>query len=106
MTGAFLASQAAQTIAAWETKGDVFYARIGASDKAVKEIKVARGKWPVALLSADGKVLVSWKAGSALSWQRFNSMDKAVGLPESSPSPNANRHAGVVSTDGTFVLID
>jgi hypothetical protein len=107
MTGTFLSNQAAQTVAAWETMGDVFYARIGARDKAPKEIKVVnRGKWPVALMSADGTVLVSWKAGSSLSWQRFDSNDKADGSVESGPSPNVNRHAGVVSKDGTFVLID
>nr|WP_281721461.1 hypothetical protein [Nitrosomonas nitrosa] len=65
-----------------------------------------RGKWPVALLSPDGTVLVSWKTGSTLSWQKFDSKDKPVGLPESAPSPNAHRHAGVVNKDGTFVLID
>src|SRR5436190_4211541 len=106
MTGAFLSNQAVQTVAAWETKGDVFYARIGASDRAPNEIKVARGKWPIALLSPDGKVLVSWKTGSSLSWQKFDLNDKAEGLVESTRSLNANRHAGVVSKDGSFILID
>jgi hypothetical protein len=107
MTGTFLSNQAAQTVAAWETMGSVYYARFGAGNKTPKEIKVAsRGKWPVALLSADGAVLVSWKTGSTLSWQKFDPNDNLDGAVESAPSPRAHRHAGVVSQDGTFVLID
>jgi hypothetical protein len=106
MTGTFLATQAAHTVAAWETKGDVFYARIGADDKTPNEIKVARGKWPIALSSPDGTVLVSWKTGSTLSWQKFDLNGRAESLVESTPSLSVNRQAGVVSKDGTFVLID
>jgi hypothetical protein len=107
MTGTFLSNHTAQTVAAWETMGSVYYTRLGAGIKTPKEIKVAdRGKWPVALVSAEGTVLVSWKTGPTLSWQMFDPNDNPDGAVESAPSPNSHRHAGVITKDGTFVLID
>ena len=109
MAGTFLTGAKTGLIMTWETRGQIFYARIdpAAGMSPPKEIRVtAKGKWPVALPASDGAVLVSWKNGSTLAWQLFDSADKPVGTSESKPSPNANRHGGVVTKDGIFLLID
>jgi hypothetical protein len=36
----------------------------------------------------------------------FDPNDNPDGAVESAPSPNSHRHAGVITKDGTFVLID
>jgi hypothetical protein len=109
MTGAFLANGKTGPVMAWETRGAISYARIDAMDSLTtpKEIKAAaKGKWPIALSAPDGAVLVSWKNGNTLAWQLHDSADKPVGDVQSKPSRNSNRHAGVVTKTGDFLLID
>jgi|SRR6266850_264911 len=109
MTGAFLSPAKNGSLMAWETKGQIFYARLDPAGalSSPKEIKAAsRGKWPMALGGPDGTVLVSWKNGSTLSWHLHDPADKPVGEVKSQPSGNPHRHAGVVTKDGTFLLID
>lgn len=109
MTGTFLSRGRSDELIAWETKGQVFYARIDPMDGKLKtnEIKAAeRGKWPVALGGRDGSVLLSWKNESRLHWQLFGSNDQPAGKPGSMASPNGSRHAGVTTADGSFLLID
>ena len=72
MSGTFLGGAKNGLVAAWETKGQIFYARIDSTGtlSTPKEIKAAgKGKWPLALAAPDGTVLVSWKDGSNLTWQ-------------------------------------
>lgn len=110
MTGAFLTgSRNGLIIMAWETKGEISYTRIDPSSRFASptEIKAApKGKWPIALAAPDGTVLVSWKNGSALSWQLRDASDKPIGEAKTQPSRNTHRHAGVVTQDGSFLLID
>jgi hypothetical protein len=109
MAGTFLGGAKGGLIMAWETKGQIFYSRFDPAKGLVQppEIKAAaKGKWPIALAAPDGTVLVSWKNGSNLAWQRFDAADKRIGASESQPSRNAHRHAGVVTKDGNFLLID
>ena len=109
MAGTFLAGAKTGLIMAWETKGQIFYARFDPAAGLLqpKEIKAAaKGKWPVALAAPDGSTLVSWKNGSTLAWQLYDTADQPIGVAESKPSPNANRHAGVVTKEGNFLLID
>ena len=109
MAGTFLTGAKTGLLMAWETKGQIFYSRF---DQALglarpQEIRAAaKGKWPVALAAPDGTVLVSWKNGSALQWQLYDSTDAPIGASESKPSANLNRHTGVVTTTGSFLLID
>ena len=109
MTGTFLSRGRNDELVAWETKGQISYARIDSATGQLKtkEIKVAeRGKWPIVLGGADGSVLVSWKNDSRLHWQFFDANDKPFGKSDAKQSPNFSRHAGVANTDGTFLLID
>lgn len=107
MTGAFLSESALKTLAAWETKGSAYFARVEPTTTfPPKEIKVAdRGKWPVALMAANGSVLASWKEGSSVFWQLFDKNDNPLQEAQSMPSENSHRHAGVVRPDGTFIVI-
>jgi hypothetical protein len=109
MTGTFLTSAGKEEIAAWETKGQISYARIDplTGKRKTDEIKVAeRGKWPIALPGREGGVLISWKEGSVLKWQLFGAGDRPTGKPGSKPSPNSTRHGGTTTAVGDFVLID
>ena len=109
MTGTYLANAGKEEIAAWETKGQIFYARIDPTTgkRKTNEIKVAeRGKWPVALADRNGNVLISWKEASVLKWQFFNATDQPDAKPASKPSPNSTRHAGTTTSNDAFVLID
>ena len=109
MAGTFLNGARSGLIMAWETKGQIFYSRFDPARALVQppEIKAAaKGKWPIALAAPDGTVLVSWKNGSNLAWQRFDAADKPIGAAESQASRNPHRHAGVVTKDGNFLLID
>jgi hypothetical protein len=109
MTGTFLGPAKNGLVAAWETKGQVFYARIDSESSlmAPKEIKAAgKGKWPLALAAPDGTVLVSWKEGANLFWQLHDAMDRPLGEVNSRPATNRNRHAGVVLKDDSFLLLN
>jgi hypothetical protein len=108
MTGTFVSTAKNGLLTAWETKGQVFYARTTpAKGGQPKEIKVApQGKWPIALEAPDGSVLISWKSGSTVWWRLFDSKDTPTGAAQSKPGSNANRHAGVVTRDGNFLLVD
>jgi hypothetical protein len=109
MTGAFLSSGKTGPVMAWETRGAISYARLDVINSltAPKEIKAAaKGKWPIALAAPDGAVLVSWKSGNTVYWQLHDASDKPVGEVQSKPGRNPNRHAGVVTKTGDFLLID
>ncbi len=108
MTGAFLTGAKNGPVMAWETKGQISYARLDPAlgISAPREIKAGAGKWPIALAAPDGTVLVSWKNASTLSWQLRDAKDKPVGEVQSKPGRNPHRHAGVITKDGDFLLID
>lgn len=107
MTGTFIGGGSKGLVTAWETKGQIFYTRLDQKGTPAKEISVSpQGKWPIALEGKDGTVLVSWKSGSTVWWQLFDSRDQRVGSAQSKPSGNANRHAGVVTNGDEFVLLN
>lgn len=107
MTGTFLTGQSKGLLIAWETKGSIYYTRTGPSGESPKEIHAAdRGKYPLALAAPDGTVLVSWKEGSMLCWQLHDRNDRPLGEINTRSSRNADRHAGVVTPAGNFVLFN
>jgi hypothetical protein len=110
MTGTSLTAGKNGPVMAWETKGYVFFARLDGSGRnsSRRETRASEmgAKWPVVLMAPDGVVLVSWKKGSAIEWQLFDADDKPLGNPERSPSRNPHRHAGVVTKEGDFLLVD
>jgi hypothetical protein len=96
-------------LAAWPTRGEVFFARLDGEghQKPPGEIRTpgrSGMRTGVLVLGApDGTVLVAWKNGGRLGWQLHGEGGKPLGPPGSADSPGDGA-AGVVSRDGRFVL--
>ncbi|MBI3867192.1 MAG: hypothetical protein HY299_01570 [Verrucomicrobia bacterium] len=96
-------------LAAWPTKGEIYFARL---DKDGAVLPPGEIKTPgtsgmrtgvLALGAPDGTALVAWKAKSELGWQIYD----AKGRPKGSPGSEKSRGdgaAGVPLPDGTFIL--
>jgi hypothetical protein len=97
-------------VAAWPTKGDVYFARLDKQGKVVSpgEIKTpgASGMRTgvIALAAADGTALVAWKKDDRLGWQLYSAEGQPIGPAGSAASPGSGA-AGVVDKDGRFVLV-
>ena len=96
-------------VAAWPTKGEVYFARL---DKDGAVLPPGEIKTPgtsgmrmslLALSAPDGVTLVGWKNQDVLGWQLYDGKGKAQGEPGSAKSPG-NGAAGVVLADGRFLL--
>jgi hypothetical protein len=96
-------------VAAWPTRGDVYFARLGGQGHPVPPGETqtpgrAGMRTGVLALSApDGTTLVAWKNGGRLGWQLYGEGGKPLGRPGSVDSPG-NGAAGVVGKDGRFLL--
>ena len=109
MTGTFIASGRNGVTAAWETKGQIYFARCDAVGRKTASAEVAlgvRGKYPIALIAPDGTALVTWKRGNDVQWQRFDASDKPLDAMQSAPGNNPHRHAAVVTKNGEFCIFD
>lgn len=96
-------------VAAWPTKGQVYFARLD-KDGAVLppgEIKTPGSNGMrtgvLALSAADGVTLIAWKNRDVLGWQLYDAQGEPTGKPGSTDSAG-NGAAGVVTRDGRFVL--
>ena len=96
-------------VAAWPTKGQVYFARLD-SDGAVLppgEIRTpgtsGMRSGIVALSASDGQTLVGWKNMDVLGWQRYDAKGQPQGEPGSTPSPGGGA-AGVALKDGNFLV--
>jgi len=109
MTGTFISSSKSGAVAAWETKGQIYFARCDSTGRKTATPEVAlgtRGKYPIALVAPDGTLLVSWKRVNALEWQLFDSGDKPLGAIQSAPGDNPHRHSAVVTKSGEFRIFN
>jgi hypothetical protein len=98
-------------VAAWPTKGDIYFARI---DRKGAVLPPGEVKTPgrsgmrtglVALGGAAGSTLIAWKRDGELSWQRYNAQGVAEGAVKSVPSQGKGV-AGVTDQHGTFILFE
>ena len=96
-------------VAAWPTKGEVYFARLDKDGTVLPpgEIKT-RGTSGMrmgllALSAADGATLVAWKNDETLGWQLYDAKGRPQGEPGSATSPGKGA-AGVVLPNGKFVL--
>ena len=115
MSSASLSETATGTLAAWETDGKVYFARVDARTKKVSApvspVSPVKSKHPVAVSNAQGQILLAWtegtgwQRGGAVAWQLFDAAGK--------PAPGKGRADGVpvwslVSAapraDGSFVI--
>ncbi len=96
-------------VADWPTKGEIYFARLDSNGKLLPpgQIKTP-GKagmhtGMLGLSAVNGLTLVAWKDNNELHWQLYGPDGRTKGLPDSAPS-SGNGVAGVVSTEGRFVL--
>jgi hypothetical protein len=97
-------------LAAWPTKGQIYFARLG-KDGAVLppgEIRTpgtnGMRTGVIALGASDGTTLIAWKNNDTLGWQLYDAKGQPQGSTGSAPSPGSGA-AGVALANGKFVLI-
>src|SRR5213592_4225039 len=96
-------------VAAWPTKGQVYFARL---DKAGAVLPPGEIRTPgtsgmrnglVALSAADGATLIAWKNKDVLGWQLYDAKGQPQGEPDSATSPGGGA-AGIVMRSGRFLV--
>ena len=96
-------------VAAWPTKGDIYFARLDRSGKVLPpgEVKTpgrsGMRSGVVALSAPNGESLVAWKHEDELGWQLYDEAGRPEGMPGSVKSPGKGA-AGVVDKRGRFIL--
>jgi hypothetical protein len=96
-------------VAAWPTKGQIYFARLDNSGAVLPpgEIRTpgtaGMRTGLVGLNAFDGATLVAWKNKDVLGWQLYNAEGRPVGEPGSAAS-RGNGAAGVVLRDGRFLV--
>jgi hypothetical protein len=96
-------------VAAWPTKGDIYFARLDAKGNLLTpgEIKTSgrssMRSGVVALGAADGESLVAWNHEGKLGWQLYDRDGKPEGQLVSALASGKGA-AGVVKKDGHFIL--
>ena len=96
-------------VAAWPTKGQVYFARLDTTGTVLPpgEIKTpgmsGMRTGLLALSAADGATLVAWKSKDLLGWQLYDAKGQPQGNSGSATSPG-NGAAGVALPTGKFIL--
>ena len=109
MTYYTVARSATGYVAAWPTKGEVYFARLDKNGVVLPpgEIKTPGSNGMrtgvLALSAKNGATLIGWKKNDVLGWQHYNAEAKPVG-ESGSASSLGNGAAGVALANGTFVL--
>ena len=96
-------------VAAWPTKGQVYFARFNKDGRILPpgEVKTpgtnGMRNGLLALAAPDGGTLIAWKSKDVLGWQLYDANGQVKGEPGSVESFGSGA-AGVVSRDGKFLL--
>jgi len=96
-------------IAAWPTKGQVFFVKLDKDGNQLPPGEIATGgqaamhEGILALAALDGETLISWAHASRLNWQLFNATGRPAGS-EGSTIEDGKWAAGVVLADSRVVL--
>ena len=96
-------------VAAWPTKGEIFFARLNpdGSPQSPKEIKTSGANGMrtgiAAVPMTDGRTLVAWKKDGLLGWQSYDDRGRASGVPGSAKSAGSGV-AVTVSNTGDVIL--
>ncbi len=103
-------------VAAWETKGQIFWSAIDSdSSKSVQPIQVPRGseeKHPALAVNSKGEILVVWTEGTAwnkggsIAWQVYDQRGKSLGtVGRARNLPVWGAPAAFAKPDGEFVVM-
>lgn len=96
-------------VAAWPTKGQVYFARL---DKEGRVLPPGEIRTPgasgmrqglLALSAPEGSTLIGWKNKDVLGWQLYDANGQTKGNPASTESLGSGA-AGVQLRDGRFLL--
>lgn len=96
-------------VAAWPTKGQIYFARLDSngSPKTPREIKTSGSSGMrtgiVSIPTQDGSTLVAWKKDNQLGWQLYDDRGRPAGAPGSARSAGSGV-AGVLAKNGDLVL--
>lgn len=108
MSGSYLAPTNDGMAAAWRTKDQIEFTRLGDDGQPVLDVTRVEGgpgkRYPVIVVADDGTMLVAYKTAVTLHWQRYDPGGKPIGEPGSRETENPDRPAGGVVPDGTFML--
>lgn len=97
-------------VAAWPTKGDIYFTKLKAdgSQGTIKEIKTpgvtGTRTGILAIPDIEGRTLVAWKKDKVLGWQLYDSLGRKIGNGGSVDSAGSGA-AGVLGKNGDFILI-
>jgi hypothetical protein len=116
MSSAFLSPAAAGPLAAWETMGQVYFAKVNPQRSKVSNPVSPPGrvrrKHPVAVSNAKGETLLvwtegtGWNQGGKVAWQVFDQKDQPTANRGSADGvPVWSLAAAVANPDGTFDVI-
>lgn len=104
-------------LAAWETKGQVFFAKVGTGGRQKPNVIRAPGaskrrKHPIATAGASGEILFAWSEGAAWArggravWQRYNAEGLPIGSITRGPDlPAWSQVRAFTQPDGTFAVV-
>jgi hypothetical protein len=96
-------------VAAWPTKGQVYFARLDSAGSLQFPAEVrtpgttSTRTGIISLTAANGITLVAWKNNKKLGWQQYDQEGRPVGSADSAAS-DGKGVAGVVTRDGRFLL--
>lgn len=115
MSSAFFSEAKAGVLAAWETEGQVWFARVNPQTLEVSEPLSppgsARRKHPVAVGNAQGETLLAWtegtgwQKGGAVAWQLYDKAGKPTKKGRADGVPVWSLVASLARPDGSFVII-
>ena len=117
MSSESLAESKGEIVAAWETAGRVYFARIdpatGKTSAPMTPLGGSNQKHPAVAINAKGEVLLAWTEGTGwqrggdLAWQVFDKNSKPIGDPGhiEKAIPVWSFPAVVTRLDGSFVIV-
>jgi hypothetical protein len=118
MSSEAFAESASGVLAAWETKGQVYFARIDPMTGKPSRIIAAPGdggeqKHPSLAAAADGSTLLAWtegtgwERGGSLAWQTFSAAGEPIGMPGRMKGavPVWSLATVAARRDGSFTLV-
>jgi hypothetical protein len=117
MSSESLAESKGEVVAAWETKGHVYFARVdpvtGKTSTPIAPPVGSGQKHPAVAINAKGEVLLAWAEGTGwqrggdLAWQVFDKNGKPIGAPGHVEKgvPVWSLPAVVAQPDGSFVIV-